>query len=466
MLSNRNYFLLTHLFFALMVIFAVIFANERFQADGAYYLFKVINFESFQVEHQRFILVLSQALPLLGVKMGLSINAIILLNSLSNVIFFYLIFRYVVYYLRDETAGVLVILFQVIGVLNIHFTPMYEIWYGSMLLIPIRSHLVKLRYVAWKDLFMITILMITVLFSHPLLFIPLIFILLLDAVEKWGLDFRLLTITVIVFAGWYIIKKMFLSSYEAGKISMLDTSWNKAYLDLLRPSYYWGLIKYFFVFYTIPVIVYLITMGFYAVRRIRIKAILVTVFFIGHILLVNFTHVNDNTLTPYFERMYMPLMPIVFFPFIYDVFTQFFLRNVVGAVLLCLIIAWRIGRMVDVGLGYKAHTRLVEKAIEQAEKKGGSKFMLNPHDSQWEMNWADWSLAMETQIRSAAINKEKTIAISVWDDFDEPGNRRRLDQNDKEYMMRRYEIMPDNSVNAKYFHIQHGHYQVLDPVTE
>jgi hypothetical protein len=461
--SERRYNLVTHTFFALMAIFAIVFANERFQADGAYYLFKVVNFESFQVEHQRFILVFSQALPLLGAKLGLSMKIIILLNSLSNVLFFYLIFRYVAYYLRDQTGGVLVILFQVVGVLHIHFTPMYEIWYGTMLLVPLRSHLVTMRYVLWKDLFVIALLMVTILFSHPLLFIPVIFILLLDAVEKAALDFRLLAIAVVVFAGWYIVKKLFLSSYEAGKISMLDTSWNKAYLDLLRPSYYWGLIRFFAVYYTIPLIVYLLTMGFYIIRRIRIKAMLVSVFFLGHILLVNFTHVNDNTLTPYFERMYMPLLPIVFFPFVYDFFTQFFLRNMIGMILLVLIICWRIGRMVDVGLEYKAHTRLVDKAVEQAEQKPGSKFELNPDDSRWCMNWADWSLAMETQLRSSAIGG-KTVAISVWDDFDEPGNRWRLDHNDKEYMMRRYEIMPDASVNPKYFRIEHGHYQTLDQV--
>lgn len=465
-ISDRRYNRITHAFFALMTIFAIVFANERFQADGAYYLFKVVNFETFQVEHQRFILIASQALPLAGVKLGLPLSVVILLNSLNNVVFFYLIFRYCAYFLRDQTAGACVILFMVVGVMHLHFTPMYEIWYGTMLLVPLRSHLVRMRYFTFRDRLLVALLMVVVLFSHPLLFIPVIYILLLDSIEKWGLDFRLLLISVIVFAGWYIVKKMFLSSYEAGKISMLDTSWNKAYLDLLRPSYYWGLIKFFFTFYTIPVIAYLLMMGFYIVRRLRVKAMLVSVFFFGHILLVNFTHVNDNTLTPYFERMYMPLLPIVFFPFLYDVFTQFFLRNVVGTVLLALIIGWRLVRMVDTGLMYKERTRLVEKAVAQAQTLGGSKFELNLEDSRWCMNWADWSLAMETQLRSAAIDKNKTVAISVYSDFEEPGNEERLNRNPNEYMMRCYELMPDNIANPKYFRIEHGHYKMLQKVCE
>ena len=111
-ISDRRYNRITHAFFALMTIFAIVFANERFQADGAYYLFKVVNFETFQVEHQRFILIASQALPLAGVKLGLPLNVIILLNSLNNVVFFYLVFRYCAYFLRDQTAGACVILFS------------------------------------------------------------------------------------------------------------------------------------------------------------------------------------------------------------------------------------------------------------------------------------------------------------------------------------------------------------------
>ncbi|HET6991795.1 MAG TPA: hypothetical protein VFJ43_10745, partial [Bacteroidia bacterium] len=82
MSSTRNYYsILTRLFFLIMAIFAVVFAQERFQADGAYYLFKVVNNGQFQIEHQRFILAVSQILPLIGVKLGLSLNAIIILNS-------------------------------------------------------------------------------------------------------------------------------------------------------------------------------------------------------------------------------------------------------------------------------------------------------------------------------------------------------------------------------------------------
>jgi hypothetical protein len=463
MFSHKNYyFLLTNTFFLLMAIFAIVFAKERFQADGAYYLFKIVNNEDFQIEHQRYILAASQVLPLLGAKLGFSMNAIFILNSLNNVVFFYLVFLYAVYFLKDKTAGVAVILFMCFGVLHIQFTPMYEIWYGTILLVLVRSHFVQGRTIFLKDLVLVGLIMLTVLFSHPLLFIPLLFIILFEAMETWNIQWRLFFCIVTVFISWYVIKKLFLSEYEAGKVSMLDTTWNEAYKNLLDPGYYWKLFKFFFTYYTIPVVVYLLSMGYYIFRKARGKIILMSLFFFGHILLINFTHGMDWELTPYFERMYMPIIPIVFLPFLYDFFTQLALRNNFGAFILVLLIGWRIARFVDIGFDYKKRTADSELVIAQAQQLHGSKFELHPDDYKGCMKYIDWSFTMESMLRSVEMDKTHTVTICTWEDLLEHNNRQRLNEND--YMMRRWEVMPDYATNQKYFHIQPGKYQLLKPV--
>ncbi len=445
-----------------MAIFAIVFAKERFQADGAYYLFKVVNYGEFQIEHQRYILAVSQALPLLGAKLGLSLNAIFILNSLNNVVFFYLVFLYAVYYLKDKTAGIAVILFMVFGVLHIQFTPMYEIWYGTILLVLVRSHMVWRRTVSLKDLLLVGVLMLTVLFAHPLLFIPLLFIILLDAMETRRIQWRMLICIVIVFVSWYAIKQMFLSTYEGGKMSMLDTTWNKAYKDLLDPGYYWKLIKFFFTYYTFPVFVFLLTISIYISKKSWGKLILLSVFFFGQILLVNFTHVMDWELSPYFERMYMPIIPIIFLSYLYEFSTRFELRTSIGAFVLVALVGWRIGRFVDIGLDYKKRTAQSELAIAEAQKLPGSKFELDPEDYKGCMKYIDWSFTMESILRSAEIDKTHTVTICTWEDLAESGNQDRLNEND--YMMRRWEVMPDYAVNEKYFHIRHGEYVRLGRV--
>ncbi|CAN5910668.1 hypothetical protein BH11BAC7_BH11BAC7_00480 [soil metagenome] len=463
MSSQRNYYaLLTSLFFVAMAVFAVVFAKERFQADGAYYLLKIINYGEFQVEHQRYILAVSQALPLLGSKLGFSMNTIFILNSLNNVVFFYLVFLYAVYFLKDKTAGVAIILFSVFGVLHIQFTPMYEIWYGIILLVLVRAHMVQGRTIFMSDLLLLGAIMITVLFSHPLLFIPLLFVIMFEAIETWRIQWRLFFCIVIVFVSWYMVKKLFLSSYEAGKMGMLNTTWNEAYKDLFHPGYYWKLCKYFFTYYTIPMIAYLLCMGYYIFRKALGKMVLLSVFLAGHILLINFTHVMDWGQSPYFERMYMPIIPIIFLPFLYDFFTQLALRNMAGGILLVLIVAWRMWLFTDLGFFYKEHTAHAEEAIEAAQKLPGSKFELHPDDFAGCMKYTDWSFTMESILRSSAIDKSHTVTICTWEDFMEHDNRNRLNGND--YMLRRWEVMPDYAVNENYFHIRDGKYVQLRPV--
>lgn len=446
-----------------MAVFAVVFSEERFQADGAYYLFKVINYETFQVEHQRFILIFSQVLPLIGVKLGLTLKTIFILNSISNVLFFYLVFCYLVYYLRDKTGGIAVVLFQVMGVLHLQFTPMYEIWYGTALLVPLRSHLVCQRYHKIKDLVLLAAFLITVLFSHPLLVIAVVFIFLLDSVENKKTELKTALVLVFALVIWYLTKKLLLSDYEAGKMSMLSQEGQSAE-RLLSGAYYLKLAKFLFTYYTIPILIFFVLFFIYLAKKEKLKFLLVGFFFLGHIFLVNYTHQTEDTISPYFERLYMPLLPVVFFPFLYDLWTQAVFRNTIGALVLIAAVGWRMGRFIDTGLDYKKRTTLVEEAIEKARRMPGSKFQLNPVDSRYCMNWVDWSLAMESQLRSAARDAERTIAISTWEDFEIKNNRAKLNADTSIYMMRCFEIISDESVNPRYFHIQHGRYVLLKKV--
>jgi hypothetical protein len=172
----------------------------------------------------------------------------------------------------------------------------------------------------------------------------------------------------------------------------------------------------------------------------------------------------DPVLTPYFERMYMPLLPIVFFPFMYDIFTQFFLRNVVGGILIAMVVTWRFARFVQVGMEYHERTVIAEKAIEKAWEHQGSKFILDRFDlGQWKcMEWVDWSFTMESMLRSAAVDKQKTVSIATQEDLTTDQNARLLSRHN--YVMRRWEVMNDNTVNADYFVMKEGEYVQLEEV--
>src|SRR5678815_178669 len=79
-------------YFIAYLIAAILFYKERIFLDVSYYLFHVVQSENFRVEHQRFILIPSQALAWLGVKLHLSLQTVILLNSINPVLYLWVLF--------------------------------------------------------------------------------------------------------------------------------------------------------------------------------------------------------------------------------------------------------------------------------------------------------------------------------------------------------------------------------------
>ncbi|MCA6361628.1 MAG: hypothetical protein IM638_01195 [Bacteroidetes bacterium] len=458
---HRRYLLFSHLYFVLAAVLAIVFYRERIQSDSAYYLFHVADTENFRIEHQRYILAFSQFLPLIGIKLGLGMKAVMILYSLNPILWFYLLFLYCVFFLRDKTAGSSIILVSVLGVVHMFFCPMYEIWYGSALLILVRSHLYYNRIQRGHELLFFLGITITVLFSHPLLIIPLVYLLLLDALEKWWLHWKQLLAVMLVFAIWYAIKKLMLSEYESGKFSLLDFSWNKAYQSLSDAGYLWLRLKYIFTYYTVPLFMVIITSAFYLMRGMRLRLLLLNAFFWGHILIINITHYHpDFPQTLYYERMYMPLVTIALLPFMYDVFTQILLTNSLGGILIALVTGWRCWIFVQTAPHYTLYLAKTDMAIKAAQQAGGSKFVLSPLLWKGAFEHAEWSFPMETMLYSSFDGPDKVVSIALPEDFIHEDNARKV--TDGIIMVRRWDLRPDNGVNPRYFRIQKGPYRRLD----
>lgn len=449
----------TRIFFAVMTVFAVVFAYERFQADGAHYLLHVVQSESFRVEHQRFILIASQVLPWLGAQTGLPMEAIIVLNSINPVVWWLLLFLYATYFLRDRKAGVAIILTHVLGVLHIQFTPMYEIWYGVPLVILLYAHLYNSRVSKPLELILFFAILITTLFAHPLLPIPVAFVFLYHTIEQKKINWKIIIPVALVAAGWYITKKLMLTEYEAGKMAMAGAEWNDSPKHLLQISYYGKLTVFFLTWYLVPSLLMLWLIVFFLLRKMRVQLLLTCGFFFGHILLINYTHENYWELTPYFERMYLPLIPIVLIPFVFTLCRELEMRPKYVVMALFLIIGWRLARFTDTGMMYKQRTQLAMQMIERAQQQPGNKFQMALSDEQGAYAWTDWSFCMETLIRSSATASHKTISIVRSDDLDENDNRNKLQED--EFLFRRWDVMKDKDLNQEYFYLESGKYQQL-----
>ena len=109
-MHSWRFIIVAFLCFAAYFTGAILFRQERIFLDGSYYFFHVVQSENFWVEHQRFILIASQLLAWIGVQLNLSLETVLLLNSLNPVIYLLLIFIVCVFVFKDKAAGWAVLL--------------------------------------------------------------------------------------------------------------------------------------------------------------------------------------------------------------------------------------------------------------------------------------------------------------------------------------------------------------------
>ena len=124
-IGNSNLFgiVLSLLCFAAVFILTICNPEERYLNEGAKELVCLINAESFFLLHpERLFFVLSQVFPLIGIKLGASLETIFMLHNLS--LFFYSIIIYIIcaWGFKDYFAGVFLSSFQVVGISFIFWT--------------------------------------------------------------------------------------------------------------------------------------------------------------------------------------------------------------------------------------------------------------------------------------------------------------------------------------------------------
>ena len=137
MIINRTFWFYTIQWtcFAVLMVLSVIFYRERLLADSGYYLMRMINSGNPWIEHQRYILLLSQILPWAGVMLQLPLKIILILYSVNHILFPALIFYISVFHYRNQMAGIVLILLQIAGLTLGFFVPMFELYYAASLLV-------------------------------------------------------------------------------------------------------------------------------------------------------------------------------------------------------------------------------------------------------------------------------------------------------------------------------------------
>lgn len=439
---------------------AIIFFKERIFLDGAYYFFHTVQKESFHIEHQRFILAISQALTVLGAKIHQPLNVLLLLNSLTPVFFLWGLFLLSILWLRHEGIAWCLLLASVCGITFIYFIPMYEVWYGCTLLIFFAGMLEKRVYVSIGHQILFGLVLITLLFSYPLIFIGIIYFSMVHFLQvKQMPPGRLAVVYVLSFGLWLGWKYFFLSEYETGKIEYPLSQQG----DIMKQNFgdvqnLWAALRFFFDTYLVEMVYLMATVAGLLLMKARLQAGILLMTVAGFLLLISCFHVQPWKHSNYFERMYLLLVPLCFVPFATWLLPSLS-RNLFFDfcfVMVLLLEGWSIIENSD---RYVSHIDQIEMVIDKAKAQPGSKFYVDFAANPELTSLDEWSLPMETLIFSSLKDPDGSVTVSWKADIMSPEIMKQLDSST--FRLRLGEIYPDAWLNEDYFTLRAGPYVEL-----
>ncbi len=458
MAANR---IVPHLPWLVLIGLSVYLYKTRIFADSGYYVSQFINNKTFWIECQQLVSGIPQILPLIGVWTGLEIKYILLLFSLSHVLFFYFLFLFVYYGLRDRRSGLLIILTQTVGIMYGFFNPMFELNYAVPLLITF--------YAIWqlpfrfRTIYILLILEALILLSHPFAFILLVYIMLYDYTKKTAKSFKFYIPVALVFIGLLAFRYFVPCDYGSDKYGWLTSySDTNQFLHQINPAHLKALGMFMVYNYAEVLVAFILVLYMLATRKQWFRIALVMVAFLGFLILAGSAF--DSTPSYLTEQMMFPLIPVVFIPLIYGfplVGRQGLLN--ISILLISALIAYRLTVIYFASDKFVKRVTQMEQLIEAARKKGGNKFFVSEAITDHGYTLMNWSYPIETMLLSAIDGNDITITIAPENTLHSVTETDDIKAD--EFIFRNDELKDENWLNSIYFHLDIGPYLPINDPT-
>lgn len=421
----------------LSLVFSIIFAFERIYGDAAYSLFTLINEERLVMISSRPISMIIEMFPFLFVKMGISIDKIILAFSLNEWMWYFFCALILFYFYKKPTYAIVIYLLQIFGLQWNWFNPVSEFILASPLIFMIGAELQLLmhnKYSFWRLLVLITL----VLFCHPFysVIVPWLLVLYYFANKKdiKELRFRYINIFLIVVI---VLHYFFLSGYDVESAAANGRGLFKSLTLRL-------ILNYFKAF---PGLIALILLSTYSLfkenRRKEVYVFLLTL--LGFFLLVihKYGHDFPDTYEPY-ERYLFPIAIVI-------AFYWFVILQKSWNVLLLIIAFYNIVLFVNYGNRVQTRYREFNYMLTNAQQWDESKIYIRAENYYPAKIGHDWTMPNESMILSSmmktGITKQVWVKESISNDlFNEI--------NEDVVLASPYYVFSNENVNPHYFKIR------------
>lgn len=432
--------------YLILLVFAIVFYKERtIFMDIAYHLFYMLKNNGFAIQAYRFGAVFTQVFPVIGSKLSLPLDGIMLMYSAGFIIYYTACYWVCGSVLKQYEIALALLLFNIMLVSKTFFWMQAELPQGCTFLL-VMFAMFKSTSFSGKHKIKLVMLLPVILLAvsfHPIIWIPAFFIIGYFTINtQYLVDKRLFWISSVLFVILFYVKaKVFTNPYDAvaagqrSNMLRLFPNWINLASNRILLANFLG------KFVWMPVS-FLLVAGVYVMRRQWLQLMLVTGVLGAYLLLVNTTYPHDNTPEFYIENLYLPVALILGIPLVFDVFPLLEKRKLLLPVFLLITLS---------GLGriYMSHYHYTERvnwernflAQHKDEKLlvAATQPMLDTLTMTWGTPFEFWLLSTTEHNKTSSIVISEdvyalTYALEKTSSFLGP-----------------WELVPYNQLPAKYF---------------
>lgn len=429
-----------HAVFAVLSIMALWCWQERtLILDAAFqsYLFIATGKPAIMVE--RFGAAMVQLLPLAGVWTGAPMQVVLMLYSVSIVLFHWVLFSICLHGLKDGKAALSILLFNVLFVSDSFFWMQNELLQAISLMFVLWSIWLKGvgrgRFAA-RDYVWIAVLSVTVIYYHPLVFFPLAFCWLhrwLNAREKDAMPkalplLALALLFALIFSSKYIFRQP--NFYDRGMTGQYVREFNLSLQRLLHSQSLRDFMAHLDDNLLLLVPLLILVTVFYLARKRYWQAALTPAFVLLYCLLIMQRFLDDDRWYIQ-ESHYQALAVFLIVPMVWDILPGVFpglankwsddLRSsdhytglqrwIPVAILLLLLV--RIGGIWSTGRTYTERLAYVHGLLDKTKGMDGRKFVVDEKETNRVDLMMYWGLPFEIWQMSALESPDSVRVLAI-----------------------------------------------------
>ncbi|WP_045688358.1 hypothetical protein [Hymenobacter sp. AT01-02] len=405
--------------YIVLAVLAIVFYKERVAfVDLSFHLFTILQEDTLTIQNYRFGSAITQLVPLLGGRLGLSLHTVTILYSLAFVGWYASVFAFCVWGARAVRWGTVVVLLSTLMVTHTFYWAQSELQQGLVFMVLFLAVYQRWLVVKWPGWGVpaLSIGLFTLCFFHPTLFIPFSFCCLFFVLRNRDSYTSYLWLLGAMLALTYIKNKVFHTPYDIDNIKRTDK------LFSLFPNYFntyafqrflnWLVYDYYLLSLGLILVI-----AHYAWQKQWLRMALSGGAFLAYALLVTGSYSEGQEPQFYMENLLLPLAVFVAVPLAFDVLPSLPARWAAGMVVMVLAL-----RLLSIGFAHVPYSNRVawaQRLLHHTENLPNRKLLLPEQGVPMDTVMMTWATPYEFWLLSSLEEPQQARSICISSNPDE-----------------------------------------------